>query len=102
MLGITQAQLADAVGIRFQQIQKYETGANRISASRMHDVAAVLKVPVAYFFEGLDGQTASDNDVSDQVWIDKEAADLVRAYYAIPEDQRKSLYAMARVMVGAA
>lgn len=102
MLGITQTQLADAVGIRFQQIQKYETGANRISASRMHDIGTLLDVPVAYFFEGLDGQTESPGDPCDNVWIDKEAADLVRAYYAIPENQRRSLYAMACEMTGAA
>ena len=53
---MTQQQLGDRVGIRFQQIQKYESGTNRISASRMWDIAATMEVPVSFFFEGLDGQ----------------------------------------------
>ncbi|MEO0761638.1 MAG: helix-turn-helix transcriptional regulator, partial [Pseudomonadota bacterium] len=53
MMGMTQQQLAEKVGIKFQQIQKYETGANRISASRLWDVAAALDVQVSFFFEGL-------------------------------------------------
>ena len=56
MVGMTQQQLGDKVGIKFQQIQKYETGTNRISASRMWDIAAAMEVPVSFFFEGLDGQ----------------------------------------------
>ena len=56
MLGMTQQQLCDRVGIKFQQIQKYETGSNRISASRMWDIAAAMEVPVSFFFEGLDGR----------------------------------------------
>ncbi len=51
---VTQQQLANAVGIKFQQIQKYETGVNRISASRLWDISKVLDVPISYFFEGLD------------------------------------------------
>ena len=56
MVGMTQQQLGDSVGIKFQQIQKYETAINRISASRMWDIAATMEVPVSFFFEGLDGQ----------------------------------------------
>lgn len=54
MLGMSQKHLADAVGVRFQQIQKYETGANRVSASRLYILSKALSVPPAYFFEGLD------------------------------------------------
>jgi len=50
MVGVTQQQLADAVGIKFQQIQKYETGMNRVSASRLWDVARALDVSIAFFF----------------------------------------------------
>ena len=56
MLGVTQQQLAEQVGIKFQQIQKYETGMNRISASRLWDIAEALDAPVSFFFEGIDGQ----------------------------------------------
>ena len=52
-LGLSQDRLGDALGLTFQQVQKYERGANRISASKLFDAAAALKVEIAYFFEGL-------------------------------------------------
>lgn len=55
MLDLSQSALAEALGITFQQIQKYEKGANRISASRLQQVANFRQVPVAFFFEGLSG-----------------------------------------------
>lgn len=54
MIGMTQQQLADKVGIKFQQIQKYETGMNRVSASRLWDIADTLGVNIGFFFEGID------------------------------------------------
>ncbi|WP_165189070.1 helix-turn-helix domain-containing protein [Caulobacter soli] len=54
VLGLSQTQLAEALGITFQQIQKYERGANRISASKLYEAARLLQSPVSYFFEGLD------------------------------------------------
>jgi transcriptional regulator with XRE-family HTH domain len=96
MIGMTQQQLANAVGIKFQQIQKYETGANRISASRLWDIAGALEVPVAFFFEGLEGRASAG--AQGDVLTDKEALELVRAYYAIPEHQRKSLFELAQVL----
>jgi transcriptional regulator with XRE-family HTH domain len=104
MLGITQQQLAEKVGIKFQQIQKYETGMNRISASRLWDIAEALSVPVAYFFEGVDGTAAAPaaeaepTSLPGDILADKEALDLVRSYYAIPENQRKRLFELARVL----
>lgn len=62
MLGLTQQQLGERVGIRFQQVQKYETGENRMSASRLFDLAAALNVPVAHFYQGLGGRTAPEDD----------------------------------------
>lgn len=102
MLGVTQTQLGDLVGIKFQQIQKYETGANRVSASRMWDIAGALEVPIAFFFEGLDGQVADSNEAKGDFLTDKEAGELVRAYYAIPENQRRRLFDLARVLSEAA
>ena len=58
-IDMTQQQLAEKVGIRFQQIQKYETGANRVSASRLWDIAAATGVPVSHFFEGFDERAAN-------------------------------------------
>ncbi|MCX7644874.1 MAG: helix-turn-helix domain-containing protein [Rhodobacteraceae bacterium] len=102
LAGMTQQQLAESVGIKFQQIQKYETGANRISASRLWDIAHALGVPVSYFFEGLDGAAAADTGVPGDILADKEALELVRSYYAIPEQQRRRLFDLARVLSDAA
>lgn len=102
LVGITQQQLAEKVGIKFQQIQKYETGANRISASRLWDIAAVLGCPVSYFFEGLDMNEAAPSSLPGDLLADREALELVRSYYAIPEQQRRRLFELARVLSDAA
>lgn len=107
---MTQQQLAEKVGIKFQQIQKYETGMNRISASRLWDIAEALSVPVAYFFEGVDGAEAKPaaeagtgaSALPGDILADKEALELVRSYYAIPENQRRRLFELARVLSDAA
>ena len=99
---MTQQQLGDRVGIKFQQIQKYETGANRISASRMWDIANALTVPVSFFFEGLAGQSVGASEARGDMLTDKEALELVRAYYSIPEAQRRKLFDLARVLSDAA
>lgn len=98
--GTTQQQLADQVGIKFQQIQKYETGMNRVSASRLWDIAGALGVEVAFFFEGLDSEMieADYGGMPSDVLTDKEALDLLRSYYAIPENQRRRLFELARVL----
>lgn len=59
-LGLTQVQLGKALGLTFQQVGKYETAANRISSSKLHQTAAFLKVPISYFFEGLDEMQAAE------------------------------------------
>ena len=105
MNGTTQQQLAEAVGIKFQQIQKYETGMNRVSASRLWDISRVLNVPVSFFFEGLDGHGGAEGEVGDvpgDILTDKEALELLRSYYAIPENQRRRLFDLARVLSEAA
>ncbi len=105
LAGMTQQQLAESVGIKFQQIQKYETGANRVSASRLWDIAAAMGVDVAFFFEGM--ETAQNGGAAQARAVrngpadllgDKEALDLVRSYYAIPENQRRRLFDLARVL----
>lgn len=63
-LGMSQEKLADALGITFQQVQKYERGTNRIGASRLHQIALALQVPITYFFEGTgDGAPAGEGMV---------------------------------------
>ncbi|MCU0911237.1 MAG: helix-turn-helix domain-containing protein [Rhodobacteraceae bacterium] len=102
LAGMTQQQLAESVGIKFQQIQKYETGANRISASRLWDIGHALGVPVSYFFEGLDQSAKAETSLPGDLLADKEALELVRSYYAIPEQQRRRLFDLARVLSDAA
>ncbi|PIB23488.1 transcriptional regulator [Amylibacter kogurei] len=108
MVGMTQQQLAESVGIKFQQIQKYETGMNRVSASRLWDIAETLEVPVHFFFDGVqDGEieteiTAQPAESDTDLLADKEALALVRSYYAIPENQRRKLFDLARVLSEAA
>ena len=60
MLGLSQQQMADLIGVTYQQAHKYERGINRISAGRLYEIAQVLGVPVSYFFEGLDTHRVSD------------------------------------------
>ena len=103
MVGMTQQQLGDIVGIKFQQIQKYETGMNRISASRLWDIAQALDVSISFFFEGFEsevGGTAQPAAMAERgdLLADKEALELVRSYYAIPEAQRRRLFDLARVL----
>ena len=105
LIGMTQQQLAEKVGIKFQQIQKYETGANRVSASRLWDISDAMEVPVSFFFDGLEeeGKAAAEkSSVPEDLMVDKEALDLVRSYYAIPENQRRRLFELARVLSDAA
>ncbi|HEU0223434.1 MAG TPA: helix-turn-helix transcriptional regulator [Paracoccaceae bacterium] len=109
MVGMTQQQLGDMIGIKFQQIQKYETGMNRVSASRLWDIAKALEVPISFFFEGVNGEEAGvgtgpmpEGVARGDLLADKEALELVRSYYAIPEEQRKRLFELARVLSEAA
>jgi len=100
MVGMTQQQLAEKVGIKFQQIQKYETGMNRVSASRLWDIADTLGVSVSFFFDGLSGGATPDDAgaLPQDLMADKEALELVRSYYAIPEAQRRRLFDLARAL----
>ncbi len=103
MVGMTQQQLGEKVGIKFQQIQKYETGMNRVSASRLWDIAAALDVPINFFFEGVDDDMSALEGMGDpsskgDLLADREALELVRSYYAIPEQQRRRLFDLARVL----
>jgi transcriptional regulator with XRE-family HTH domain len=100
MLGMTQQQLAEAVGIKFQQIQKYETGMNRVSASRLWEIASKLDVQIGFFFEEIEVE-GTVNEAADLI-ENKEAMELVRAYYSIPEQQRRRLFDLARVLSDAA
>ena len=104
LLGLTQQQLADSVGIRFQQIQKYECGANRISAARLWQLSEALQAPVSYFYDGLgSGQDAGscDDRGGGEVLARKETMDLIRAYYQLGERPRRRLLDLAKSLHGA-
>jgi transcriptional regulator with XRE-family HTH domain len=77
MMGMTQQQLGDLVGVKFDQIQKYEAGAIHIGAGRMWDVAAAMEVPMSYFFEGIEGQVADTGDARSEILTGEEAEELV-------------------------
>lgn len=103
LLGMSQEKLANAFGVSFQQIQKYERGANRISASRLHLLTNILDVPITYFFDGLpsvehDDSTAVGADESERM-ASRETLELVRAYYRISSPTiRKKLVDLARAL----
>jgi transcriptional regulator with XRE-family HTH domain len=85
-LGMSQSALAEKLGITFQQVQKYESGANRMGGSRLWDVANVLGVPVGYFFEGL-GQGTKPLASNDDLPLSRQTLELARAINAIPEGE---------------
>ncbi len=104
LLGMTQQDLASQVGVRFQQIQKYECGANRITASRLYDLARAMNVSVQYFFDGMPSGTGTPNAANDAEQIEgdilsqKETLELVRAYYRLGERPRKRLLELAKAL----
>jgi len=105
LLGLTQQQLAGTVGVRFQQIQKYECGANRISASRLWQLSEALEVPVGYFYDGLSdadrGNLANETTgEGGEMFGRKETLDLIRAYYQLGERPRRRLLDLAKSLNG--
>jgi transcriptional regulator with XRE-family HTH domain len=105
LMGFTQQQLGVAVGVRFQQIQKYECGANRISAARLWQLSEALKVPVSHFYDGLAGTprhdvTAERPEPAGEMFARKETQDLIRAYYQLDERPRRRLLDLAKSLNG--
>ena len=88
LLGMNQATLANGLGLTFQQVQKYEIGANRVSASRLSAMADFLRVPISYFFGDLPtaGTEVSAEDKARREQLERpETINLVRLYYAISD-----------------
>ena len=102
LLGLTQQELASQVGVRFQQIQKYECGANRMTSSRLYDLSQALNVSVQYFFDGIEGEdllAANDAERLDgDILSQKETLELVRAYYRLGERPRRRLLDLAKAL----
>jgi len=109
LLGMSQEHLADQIGLTFQQVQKYESGANRVSSSRLFDLGRVLDVPIKYFFDEMSTTTERQSPGQLQGTAPKlahderdpmarrETLELVRAYYLITEPSfRKRLTDLIR------
>ena len=102
LLGMNQETLANALGLTFQQVQKYEGGANRVSASRLSAMAEILGVPISYFFGDL---RPDDAEISpeDKQWREHlqrpETIELIRLYYAISDAKiRRQFLEMAKTV----
>ncbi len=111
LLGMSQEKLADQLGITFQQVQKYENGANRVSASRLYELSKVLDIPVSFFFENTTANQSSasfgfaDNDQDSfdgpaDIMHRKETLEWIRIYYSLENPKlRKDLFKLVRSMV---
>ncbi len=110
LLGFSQEKLAEKVGITFQQIQKYENGANRVSASRLYEFSKVLDIPVSFFFDNYGSNENRalpgivDNDQAafegpGDIMKRKETLELIRVYYSIENPKlRKDLFKLVKSM----
>lgn len=109
ILGLSQEVVGDAIGVTFQQIQKYERGINRVSSSRLHDLSRLLKVPISYFFEDVEKAVSDTSGHATGVGEDKAAAfdhenissreslEFMRYYYRIPEPRvRKKVFDLVK------
>ena len=113
LLGMSQEKLGEALGLTFQQVQKYERGANRVGSSRLFEISRILDVPISYFFEDMSPQTEANGTpghpneglAEEQVEFERdplakrETLELVRAYYRIADPRvRKRLFEMTKAL----
>ena len=108
MLGLSQEKLGQGLGVSFQQVQKYERGANRIGASRLLEIARILDVPIAFFYDEVDpvrapaiadGFSEPARAIPDDPLRRPETIDLVEAYYDIPDTKlRRHLFELAMAL----
>lgn len=114
LLGMSQEKLAEAIGLTFQQVQKYERGANRVGSSRLFDLARVLDVPISYFFEDMEANVAAKSPsrlmgvsesklqpytVEPDPLAKRETLELVRAYLRISDPQiKRRLFELAKAL----
>ncbi|MGE5504631.1 MAG: helix-turn-helix domain-containing protein [Actinomycetota bacterium] len=115
LLGLSQEKLGEMIGLTFQQVQKYERGANRISCSRLFDLSRALDVPVSFFFDDMSAQVAEQSPVrmvreplmaepiaaEPDPALRRETLELVRNYYSIEDiDVRRRIYELAKALSG--
>ncbi|MDA0241146.1 MAG: helix-turn-helix transcriptional regulator [Proteobacteria bacterium] len=115
LLGLSQEKLGEALGLTFQQVQKYERGANRIGASRLFDLSRVLDVPISFFYDDMSSDTSAKSPrnivgLADQAvepfepdpLAKRETLELVRAYYRIKEPAvRKRIFELTKALANA-
>ena len=103
LLGLTQQQLGAAAGCQFQQVQKFECAANKMSADKVWKFAQALDVPITYFYDGLGAkstaQAAGGHDDAD-ILSSKETTELVDAYYRLKERPRRHFLDLAKALHG--
>ena len=99
-IGVSQHELAPVIGVTFQQVQKYELGSNRVSASRLFAIAQALGVPVASFFADLEEAGANPSVLSEfgDFLVLNGSTELIKAYRDLSADQRRVLVDLAQVM----
>jgi len=111
LLGMTQTKLGDALGLTFQQVQKYEKGANRIGSSRLYDLSRVLDLSIEHFFEDMPPEVAASSPAKGRgkakeppgyeldPMVKRETLELVRAYYKIENvNARKRVYELTKAL----
>lgn len=97
LLGLSQTELAKSVSLTFQQVQKYESGANRVSASRLYHIAGALNVPVSFFFDDVSCLNGGMAEPKSAFEPDRELLELTRNYRSITDpDVRRSIYDLVR------
>ena len=105
VMNVSQTELASALGLTFQQVQNYERGSNRVSASKLYDIASKLEAPIEYFFEGLytplEGGTEGDNTLVDLMHSAQGHA-LIKLFLQLPASARGGVVSMVRGLVEAA
>ncbi len=109
LLGMSQEKLGDALGLTFQQVQKYERGANRVGASRLFQISRILDVPVSFFFDEMAAESATASaglaeeaaPSSFDPMAKRETLELVRAYYRIADPRvRKRIFELTKAVAG--
>ena len=102
--GMSQTEVANALGVTFQQVQKYERGTNRVGASRLFDLSRILSVPIQYFFAGLNNQSTPIEKEDDNVihLMKPDTVELVEAYYKVenPQVRRQILSTIRSISFG--
>ena len=101
ILGLSQNDLGQVLGVRFQQIQKYECGANRVSAARLWELAKILDVSIDYFFDGLGAKQVAAPALSRErieLMERQESKDLIRVYNQMKEQPRRQLLDLAKAL----